>query len=157
MTPYFGNECPERGAGLSHVVQGRMPTACLFCGTVVGATPPSESMPRTATQAKVWPTVFDHRYTPSLKGTCLRQGCGLTGDAHAPMKANAEEGECPVDHRGLRPGSKCAICSDIVEPALATGSAAGDEDGPGRLPWTDKQIERLEKMRAGVAAGYWKS
>lgn len=158
MTAYMRNQCPNRQPGLTHTINGVPPQPCLHCGVVVDDKGP-QGVPPTASEAtrvvaKVYPTVFDHRYTPSTTGRCLRRGCDRMADDHAPLKENPGEGVCPLDHRALRPWSLCGLCGDVVEPKYATGTPTGPADGRGRGEWSQRVLNRL---RDGWRGGYWKS
>lgn len=126
--------------------------------------------------------VADHYYRPGfLNGKCARRGCGLPIAEHPPVvRAVAQhppaktvadivapKGNCPAEHNSIEAAlligdgglqwRACPVCGEMVEPRMVQGMDRRFPYGPGRLPWTRRQMQRLEKIRLAFVAGYFRS
>lgn len=116
------------------------------------------------------PVTKDHPYRFTMGGRCSQ--CQGLFDEHPLMLPQPEKDGCPVDHTSITTKrvaiieatdlgdiewSRCPTCSDQVEPKLAEGAMGGRRYGPGRLPWTQRQWDRIVALKAAFEAGYFGS
>ena len=159
----WSDECPSRGAALSHAhwrdCQPPSPhpgttsvhqySMCCHCEQhIVGF---GSTVAQPIDQVTDDPMVDDHQFIPTLVGVCLR--CKLPLDNHrtGPMsfleqmeqyESMALPIKCSYNHATRSPGP-CSGCGVYVEPKLATGKPTGKAWGVGRGEFSARDQQRV--------------
>ena len=172
MAGWWQQDCPARGAGLTHAHWNRCDPGevhppdgtkmagrthdwnmCCHCEQVSASEKSPEAdiaIPEPSDIPRGGP-LADHEYRWTIAGRCAR--CQRTSLDHPVFKRGVESGECSVDHNSIASKllindgglerTTCPICNMQVEPKLATGQPTGVTWGPGRGSLTQRHMDKL--------------
>lgn len=172
MASWWDQDCPKRGAALSHAhwnvcdPQGVHPAdgtamagrthqlnQCCHCEQLAEKSQEAEAIAMSQEPPRQG-QLQDHPYQWTIAGRCLR--CQKTRLDHPVFKRGAESGECSVDHTSIASKllvndgglerTTCPICNMQVEPKMATGQPVGKPSGRGRGDLTQRHIDALVKL-----------
>jgi hypothetical protein len=114
------------------------------------------------------PQMGPHQYVWTIAGKCSR--CGMAETAH-PKLDRSPDRQCSIDHASIlvtrligdegESWTPCPVCHQQIEPKLpedssATGKRMRSPYGRGRLPFTQRHMNELVKLREAYDAGYFK-
>lgn len=165
---WWDEHCPARlGADLRHVhaadcTDGHSIIQCCECGKFMPSGRASDSTPAERRADQPHPYVF------TITGHCLEcRKAEAAIDGHI-QSGSSEAFACSVEHNSITPGrltdddekerwKACPICNVQVEPLLANGVPHGPNYGRGRMPFTQRHMNELAKIKAAFVGGYFQS
>jgi hypothetical protein len=165
---FWQEHCDARPEDLKHrhdteCTDGHLYDQCCECGLLLRDWVPNVNLAPPVPVVR--PVTKDHHYQFTIAGFCGE--CGGVQDDHPLIGAPDPMTGCDVDHKSLKSAlligddglsrSRCPRCGVMVEPAMAQGFATGPGYGRGRLPFTQRHLAELDRIRAAWIGGFYQS